>query len=311
MTPNITNVNAAKTIALGRISYMNVAPVYYGLDHGLKPEWLEIESHPPTDLNHMLSRKGLDISPVSSVAYARHQDEWLILPDLSISCFGKVMSVLLVSRYPIEQLHGKPIIMTRESATSTELLKLICAMKQVTPIFKTGVVKNAAELPEDTAAALVIGDAALNGQWEHRFEYIVDLGEMWHQLSGLPFVFALWVVRKRVAEQNPERVNDVIELFRQTKRMGRRSMKQIAEHASAKLGLDIDLCRRYYTVLNYDLDSRQTKGVQTFFDGLRHYKRVDRKIELNFFGSDRSTRESRPGPIFSIPPESPLGLAAS
>lgn len=288
MNPNASNPVTKQKLSLGRISYMNVAPVYYGLDRGLGPDWLDIVSYPPADLNRMISSSQLDISPVSSVAYAGHQDEWLILPDLSISCCGDVMSVLLVGKYPLEQLGGKTIIMTRESATSVELLKLICAMKHITPVFKTGTVKMAAELPSDTAAALVIGDAALNGQWESRFEHIVDLGGLWRSITGLPFVFALWVVRKTIAAQYPEQVAATVELLRQSRLMGRCHIEQIAGHASVKLGLGLDLCREYYQVLHHDLSSRQIQGLQTFFDGLRRERQVDRRIRLNFFTDTQS-----------------------
>jgi chorismate dehydratase len=277
---------------------MNVVPVYYGLDHGLKPGWLEMECHPPADLNRMISQGRLDISPVSSVAYAHHQDEWLILPDLSISCLGKVMSVLLVSHYPIKQLSGKTIIMTRESATSTELLRLLCTMKKVSPIFTSGTVKTAAELPEETAAALVIGDSALNGQWESRFEHIVDLGQMWHQLTGLPFVFALWVVRRKVAEQYPKNVAAVVDLLQQSRRMGQHYIEQVARNASATLGLDMEQCREYYKILQYVLDKPRQQGLQTFFDGLWQQDQVNCKIRLNFFQHIHLSSESLSKPSF-------------
>ena len=85
-------------VKVGRISYINVAPIYYGLDKGLKPAWLKMVTAPPSVLNNMLANGDIDISPISSVAYALHQKDWLLLPDLSIACSGDVMSVILGGR---------------------------------------------------------------------------------------------------------------------------------------------------------------------------------------------------------------------
>jgi chorismate dehydratase len=171
-------------------------------------------------------------------------------------------------------------------------------MKKVTPVFTTGTVKTAADVPDDTAAALVIGDAALNGQWERRFEHIVDLGQMWHQSTGLPFVFALWVVRRKVAEQYPENVAAVVDLLQQSRRMGEQHIGHVAQNASTTLGLDLERSREYYRVLQYDLDAPQQRGLQTFFDGLWHQNRVNRKIALNFFNPAHHSPQSPLKPLF-------------
>ena len=161
-------------------------------------------SGPPSTLNQMMIDGSLDISPVSSAAYARNAHEWLILPDLAIACHQRVLSVLLVSRYNLEALTGRRILITDESASARDLCRLIFSLKGVRPEFVVGKVKSPSQLPEDIDAALVIGDSALSQPWERIFPHVYDLGTQWWHMTGLPFVFAVWAVRKEFARKYPQ-----------------------------------------------------------------------------------------------------------
>ena len=277
---------AIPPVNLGRIVYMNVAPVYYGIDNGLKPDWLKIVSAPPSTLNEMMEKEELDISPVSSVAYAKHQDEWLLLPDLSISCHGRVMSVILVSKMPLEKLDNKKVIITDKSAAAAELIKLLFLTKKVKPVFEIMPIQCPDEIKKHAEAALIIGDKALKEKWHVHFDHIYDLGQMWLELTGLPFVFALWAVRKSFADKRPDTVSSIIKIFGLSKEQGKKNLETIAAKASGILGIDIDICRKYYELLNYNLDPLQLKGLRTFFEKLYQKKILPQKVRLRFFDSD-------------------------
>mgnify|MGYP006301884337 CR=1 FL=1 len=275
-----------RPVRVGRISYMNVAPVYYGLNNGHKPSWMEMVSAPPSTLNAMLAAQELDVSPVSSAAYARHQDDWLLLPDLSISCFGEVMSVLLVSRRPLADLSGKRVILTRESATAAALTRYLLTSSGIAPRFDTGRIRCARDLPADSDAALVIGDAALKEKWRSCFDYVWDLGALWRERTGLPFVFALWAVRRSYAEARPERVRAVMNQFRRSRCEGERNIQGIRCEASARLGIQTETCRRYYDRLHYSLNALQIRGLHRFFAGLRREGLIPKPVTLSFFDED-------------------------
>src|SRR5574340_983944 len=87
-------INKPSAVNIGRIQYINVNPVYYEFENRPLPHGMRLISKPPATLNQMLRGGELDISSVSAAAFARNADDWLMLPDLSIACFGKVMSVL-------------------------------------------------------------------------------------------------------------------------------------------------------------------------------------------------------------------------
>ncbi|MDL1968905.1 MAG: menaquinone biosynthesis protein [Deltaproteobacteria bacterium] len=268
---------------MGRISYINVTPVYYGLDNGLKPDWLNIVSAPPSILNNMMIKNELDISPVSSVAYAKNQDEWLLLPDLSIACLGRVMSVILVSKKPFEKLTNNKVIITDKSAAAAELLKFLFSIKRVKPVFETMPIQCPDEIKKSADAALIIGDKALKEKWELHFDYVFDLGQMWLELTDLPFVFALWAVRKSFADKKPEVVSSIIRLLDISKEQGKKHVEHIAQKASEILGININICKKYYKLLNYNLDPLQLKGMTSFFEKLYKEKILSQEVRLRFF----------------------------
>lgn len=270
-------------VRVGRISYMNVAPVYFGLENGRRPAWMETVSGPPSFLNRSLAEGQLDISPVSSAAYARHPDDWVLLPDLSISCFGEVMSVLLVSRHPFGELNDKTVLLTEESATAAALLRLLCARKDIRPRFRTGKIRRPGEFNGDGDAALVIGDAALRENWRGHFPHVLDLGQLWWNLTGRPFVFAVWAARRAFVESHPDRVAAVSAAFLRSKAAGLANVDMIVPEAGRRLGLDDAACRRYYRCLQYDLTPPEVKGLEVFFDGLHRHRLIGKPVPIAFF----------------------------
>jgi len=268
---------------MGRIDYINASPVYYGLDNGLLPEWIKMTDGPPSVLNSMIRNKELDISPVSAAFYGMNHNRLLVLPDLSISCHGKVLSVVLMSNLPIEELDGGNVVLTRDSATAVSLVKLVFSKQGVVPRFFTTRVRTLDDIPEGTDAALVIGDAALTQPWDSVFNHRIDLGDLWYQMTGLPFVFALWVVRKSVAGKVPWDVRTALKLFYESRTVGYANLEKIISCGSARLNLDKSLIRKYYDSLYCDLDEQKIIAVETFFASLYTQGLFPDKVSLEFF----------------------------
>lgn len=274
---------ARRTIVMGRITYINMDPVYYDLKDGQYPDWIRMIDDVPSVLNGMLAHNELDISPVSAVAYARHADRWRVLPNLSIASRGPVMSVILVSKRPIDQLDGQKVLLTEESATAADLVRLIFKRRSVAPRLQRGKVKTAADVPAEAQAALVIGDAALREPWGDHFEYVFDLGTLWWEMTGLPFVYALWVVRGALADRRPDTVAAVVDLFRKSKTNGYAHETEIVDAASQKLDLSRDTCRKYYEHLVCDLGPEEIQGAETFFRQLHENGILEHPARLSFF----------------------------
>src|SRR5919198_4985798 len=105
-------------IRLGRISYVNMAPIFFGLEADV-----EEVAGVPTELNERLLTGEIDLAPISSIEYARHASRLRILPRLCVSSEGAVDSIQLVARKPLEQV--RTIAVTPESATSVVLTKVL------------------------------------------------------------------------------------------------------------------------------------------------------------------------------------------
>src|SRR3989442_15855803 len=158
-------------LRLGRISYVNMAPVFFRLE-------AEVDETQgvPTDLNARLLAGELDLAPISSIEYARNADRLRILPRLCVSSEGAIDSIQLVSKLPLE--HVRTVAVTPESATSVVLTKVL--------------LPGAAHVPlgEEADAKLLIGDAALKSAFEDPTPHY-DLGRLWLERTGLPMVFAV------------------------------------------------------------------------------------------------------------------------
>ena len=144
---------------LGRISYVNMAPVFYRLD-----AQVEEVTGVPTELNAKLLGGELDVAPISSIEYARHAERLRLLPRLCVSSEGAVDSIQLVSRVPLEQVRS--VAITPESATSVVLTKVL--------------VPDATHVPlgGEADAKLLIGDAARKSAFEDPTPHY-DLGRLW------------------------------------------------------------------------------------------------------------------------------------
>src|SRR6184192_3458620 len=131
-------------VKLGRISYVNMAPVFYRLEAEVE----EVQGV-PTDLNRRVLAGEVDLAAISSIEYARNADRLRILPRLCVSSEGAVDSIQLVSKLPLEQV--RVIAVTPESATSVVLTKVLLPEAGHVPL----------DREDEADAKLLIGDAAL------------------------------------------------------------------------------------------------------------------------------------------------------
>ncbi|MFA5860373.1 MAG: menaquinone biosynthesis protein [Candidatus Thermoplasmatota archaeon] len=256
-------------VSVGYIDYLNSLPIYLGLESGAVPlpPGMRLHKAPPTTLNEMLSRGELDISPVSSIHYAQHADELVLLPDLSINSTGFVHSVCLFYRNAIESLRGGTVSVTGESATSVVLLRILLEKR-----FKlqASLARGAGD-PEDvldgkTQGALLIGDSAMRGALAYPNLGRVDLGDEWTRWTGTPMVFAVWAARKESIQENAAGVAAAHQALLAGKAWGRSHRSDVVEHARKKLFLSRDYMSRYFRDLNYDLDEPKLAGLRRYYE---------------------------------------------
>lgn len=254
---------------LGRIPWINAAPVYAAMDRGLVPAPPTVVSATAAELNDLLAAGELDVSAISAVEYARDAASYHLLPNLAISCDGPVHSVALFSKRPLAELDGATVLRTASSRTSILLLELLCThLWRVKPNFATARAEASdlaalQSLPHD--AVLVIGDAALHLRMSHGYPVFVDLGAAWKEWTGLPFVFAVWAARR---DADREAVLRVHEALLASRAWGVGHLDLIAAEAAARTGIPVPTCRAYLGDLDYDLSYRHLAGLTEFFGRL-------------------------------------------
>ncbi len=88
-------------LRLGRVDFINTFPIVWALDRHLPAGLAQETAAVPTALNRMLAAGEIDVANISSIEYARHADEWVLLPSLCIGSAGAVESVHLVTSVPL------------------------------------------------------------------------------------------------------------------------------------------------------------------------------------------------------------------
>jgi chorismate dehydratase len=243
-------------IRLGAVSYLNAKPLYERLDR-FAPD-VELVMDYPSRLAERLAAADLDVALIPSIEYLRGvQSGYEILPGFAIAARGAVRSVKLFSRVPFSQIER--LALDIGSRTSQALAQIW--LDQVHGVHPGTIELLPMGVPvlESTAdAVLLIGDRAMTVP-DHAFHAVVDLAAAWKELTGLPFVFALWVVRAGVD------LGDLPERLDRCRVEGLAHALEIAERHGPRLGLDVATCYDYLTkVLSYDLGEPELAGLQRF-----------------------------------------------
>ncbi len=252
---------------VGRITYINCYPVYGAIDRGIVPLEANIVNGVPTHLNKLMSDGNLDVSVVSAVEYARDADKYVLLPDLAISCDGPVRSVMLFSKVPAEKLSSQTVLVSKSSMTSVALLELLFQnVWKSKPSFVPGdaEITDIAKFQDSHSARLVIGDAALvlSVDTSGQYPYIYDLGQVWKDWTGLPFVFAVWVAQRTTTVSEALKVHaQLIE----SRNWGIRRLDVLSQQANTATGVPQEVCRSYLSGLDYGLSYHHLAGLTEFF----------------------------------------------
>ncbi len=268
------------TVRIGAVSYLNTKPLIYGLSERLPGSELHLDL--PSRLADQLSSDQLDVALIPSVEFLRSAQH-TIVSDACIACRGAVRSVRVLFRKPPERV--RTLALDEGSRTSAVLAQVLLARRfglrpQLLP-FHIG----ASLESVDADAVLMIGDRAmhidssqlsgtsdrrsdqrpsssqLSGTPDRRHAFVDDwdLGQAWTELTGLPFVFAMWVA---VDRQLDPHVTDALEESRDA---GLANIDNIIAGQAAHYGLTSHDCRTYFLEqLHFQLGPRELQGLDLF-----------------------------------------------
>ena len=243
-------MNTLAPFRVGSVPYLNAVPLTRGLEG-------EIVYAPPSRLAEQLERGELDAALVS-VAAVLFGNRYDVLDGVSIASLGEVKSVLLAHRKPLSE--ATEIFCDTASLTSVQLLRVLLAERGLKPEFKPLATYDSAALPD---YVMLIGDPALDfalGPHDHE---IWDLGAAWFEMTKLPFIYAVWALRRGVENVALRR------LLREARDFGLDTLDSIIR---TRTEYDYDFRKDYLSWhIHYHLGSDEKRGLAKFIELLRRH----------------------------------------
>lgn len=273
-----------ETVRIGCVNFLNTEPLVRGLD-ALRE--VELSRAVPSKLIEMLETEAVDVALVSLVDAARSSVPLSILPCGMIGSDGPTLTVRLYSQVPINQITR--VHADTDSHTSVVLCRLLLAeqyglspeiidydAREQIEIARTTPFEDATgiEWPE---AMLLIGDKVVTGSPPAvRYPHQLDLGEAWKELTGLPFVYAVWMCRSdRVDTPSVAAASAILDRQR---RHNRTRIDAIASACAPEHRWPVDLARTYIGErLRYTYDERAQQAATKFIEMAAERSLVDRK----------------------------------
>ncbi len=246
-------------IRLGSVNYLNCRPLVHGLGGDQDPQFT-LRFDPPSLCASLLNAGEIDLGLIPTIAYGDRSGD-CVVPGVAIASDGPVASVALFARTPVSQIRS--LALDTSSRTSVALTRILCARRfQISPTFAPHSPDLTSMLAEHDAA-LVIGDPAL--LIDHRAVGAgdvekIDLGQVWTEMTGLPFVWAFWAGRDdALPPAAVRRLQDV-------KEAGIRISDALADAYVAGTPQHRDLARHYLREnIKFDLSERMLEGLRSYY----------------------------------------------
>ena len=257
----------SRKLAVGCVSYLNAKPLIYGFEKSCDAK-LRLEV--PSKLLDGIVKKEYDVALLPVIDYQRAPGLCL-LPVGGIGCDGPTLTVRIFSKVPIEQI--RILKCDTDSHTSVALARVILAelhgLEPKCVDCRFGPTNESEKSDDDHVARLLIGDKVVCDE-PRGFPYQLDLGAGWKQLTGLPFVFAIWTARQGV---------DLLDLPQQLNACRQQGLLHldeiIAEHATS-LGWPTDLAKQYLgSYLKFEIGELQIKAIARFHELAAKWKVIE------------------------------------
>ena len=243
-----------KSVRVGCVKYLNARPLIRGWPGA-------VEFDHPSALCQRLAKGELDVALVSSFEFLRNPI-YRIVDDVSISSDGEVYSVVVAHACEFSDI--EEIALDPASETAVNLLRCLLAELGLNPRLTAGNPARAGLM----SPRLIIGDQAIRFRQDQADAFqFWDLGEEWKELTGLPFVYALWLIRPEVSD-----ARSIAECLRGLRDRNLSDIPAIVSGAVAdvshdKQAITKDFLDCYYKEhLRFDFGTREKQGLQTFAD---------------------------------------------
>ncbi len=240
-------------LKIGWIDFLNTLPFNFERA-GIKPSFqYKLVKDVPSILNTKLRKGEIDLGIVSSAEYIENFKNYLIIPDFSISAINKVYSVAIFSNRELTKI--EKIFLTKKSKSSRYLTKIIFEIFLKKKVLYLDL-QDINRVKKD--AILLIGDEAILSL--NKFKYVYDLSEIWYKNEHLPFVFALWVVRKDSFLKKEKEIREFIDVLSISQREIFDNLDKYLENNK----IEKQFLKFYLKNLDYSLNEKHINSLRTF-----------------------------------------------
>jgi aminodeoxyfutalosine synthase len=250
-------LNLYTTDVVGKIPYLNSVPFY----HHFEKRQFKVLPVTPRRMGVLAKNNQLDAGLFSLCDYLAQKDSLEPLP-YCIATRDQVKSVMLFTNHGWHDLAGRTIGIVDDTATSVRLLQVLLEKKYgVKAELKR--MHSGVNSYDDFDAVLLIGDEAMRHQKRglRNFELVYDLATEWYEWQKLPFVFALWAVKKSVAVAKREELSDLIQT---ALKKGELDFERISAAHAKRIGWESREAVEYLEGFNYHLGEREREAIDLF-----------------------------------------------
>lgn len=246
---------------VGVVNYINTSQIMIPWRRLGGPEGWNVLESTPTTLNRLLRGGAIEVGLISSFAYGQSWQDYLLFPGLGISAAGPVKSVLFIHREPLHELER--IVTTSHSATSVNLLRIIVEdfLNLSIPFYTGGFEEFEAG---GGTGYLAIGDEALRLSSLEGVEK-EDLAAIWMEHTGLPFVFAVWAVRREAWERERVSIEKLYAHIVKCLDAGSAALGDIARAVAPRIPMRPDQCLAYLQGIRLTLGKEELEGLNRYF----------------------------------------------
>jgi chorismate dehydratase len=248
-------VQDRQSLRIGCVKYLNARPLIHG-----RPGDLVLDH--PSALCSQLAHGDLDVALVSSFEFLRNPI-YRIVDGVSISSDGPVYSVVVAHRGKFDEV--EEIALDPAAETSGNLLR--CLLNEL----NLGPRITSTPSGAGSSARLLIGDQAIRFRQQRSGEFeFWDLGDQWKKLRGVPFVYALWLVRPEV--NNPQSIADGLRELRDE------NLAHLRDVIAEEKEFDRAFCDRYYRQnLGFNFGEDEKTGLHAFAKLCRRHELLPKR----------------------------------
>ncbi|MGW3493054.1 menaquinone biosynthetic enzyme MqnA/MqnD family protein [Streptomyces sp. NPDC001020] len=260
---------------LGHTGFLDSVPLFWGLARTTALLDVDLVTDTPDHLAQRLLEGDLDIAAVSAVTYLRHSGSLLALPGIAAGSDGPMMSSVLVSSVGLDELHGRTVALAPAGPTSRRLARLLLEQRYGVVARYVPGSSDPASVLRGADAAVLFGNAALDAAvYQDRTptgSRVYDLAGLWRDWTGLPFVFAVWAVRREFADCRPDTVAAAHRGLLAARDLARAENSELAARTAYWEPFDATTLERYFgRALDYSFGPRQVAGLTEFARRTEH-----------------------------------------